>query len=84
MRKDLFLLGTRILGLMQLVSGVTSAVYLILEYSGYLHPQVPTHEYTLVRFGVELVIGLFLLLRPHVVYNFVKQLSVDDDEAPAA
>jgi len=80
MRKDIFLVGTRLLGLWQLCGAMVSLVYLIGDYSGYVHPQASSHEYNLLRLGVELIIGLFLISRPQHIFNFAKQLSIIEDE----
>jgi len=80
MRKDIFLVGTQLLGLWQLCGAMVSLVYLIGDYSGYVRPQAASHEYNLLRLGVELIIGLFLISRPQHVFNLARQLSITEDE----
>jgi len=80
MRKDIFLVGTRLLGLWQLCGAMVSLVYLIGEYAGYVQPQPSAHGYNLLRLGVELIVGSFFIFRPQNIFNLVKQLSVPEDE----
>jgi hypothetical protein len=80
MRKDIFLVGIRLLGILQLCGAMVSLVFLIGDYAGYVRAQSPGHEYTLLRFGVELIIGLLFISRPQNIFNLVNQLSVPEDE----
>ena len=83
MRKDIFLVGIRLLGLWQLCGSIVSFAYIISDYTGLTRPQSYTHEYNLLRFGVEFIIGLFLILRPYNVFHFIQLLSASDDEDEA-
>jgi len=84
MRKDIFLVGIRLLGLWQLCGSIVSFTYIISDYIGLTRPQAYTHEYNLLRFGVEFIVGLFLILRPFNVFHFIQLLSVNDDDEDEA
>jgi hypothetical protein len=80
MRKDIFLAGIRLLGLWQLCGSLVSFSYIISDYIGLTRPQSYTHEYNLLRFGVEFIVGSFLVFRPHNIFHFIQLLSLSYDE----
>ena len=75
MRKDLFLVATRLIGLWQICGSLVSFAYIISDYIGYIRPQSYSHQYYMLRFVVEFLIGLFLLIRPNRVLGFVEFLT---------
>jgi len=78
MRKDLFVLGARLLGLWQLCGALVSFAYIIGEYIGYIRSISYSHEYNMLHFGVELFVGLFLFIRPYKILEFAEFLTPNE------
>ena len=80
MRKDIFVVGTRLLGIWQLVGAVMSLAYMIFYWIGYFPGQPANREYSLIRFGIELLLGLILSLRPYTLYSLFERMGEEDQE----
>jgi hypothetical protein len=65
MRTDIFTVGARLLGVWQLIGAIETIAYLVYEWIRSYPIPAPNHEYQLIRFGVELIVGLYLVLRPN-------------------
>lgn len=79
MRKDLFLTGTRFIGLWQLAASLISLAYIVSEYIGYTHPQGYSHEYSILRFVIEFLVGLYFLIRPETILKGVQFFALNED-----
>ena len=80
MRKDIFVVGARLLGVWQLLGAINNFVFLIGHWTGYMKPQYNSVEHDLINFGFWLVVGLYLVLRPYHLYHLLERFSEDDDE----
>ncbi len=80
MRKDIFVVGVRLLGVWQLVGAVVSLCNIIFVWLGYYKAQSIQSEYTIIHFGVQLVIGLYLILRPYHLFHFIERFAEKDDK----
>ncbi len=78
MRKDIFVVGARLLGVMQLVDAVFGIVNLISQWAGIINPPSYGHGYSLVTFGVHLILGLYLTTRPYHLFSFLNLLTADE------
>ncbi|HVN49612.1 MAG TPA: hypothetical protein VMU30_12430 [Bacteroidota bacterium] len=75
MRTDIFIVGARLLGVWQLVGAIETLAYLIFNWMK-SYPMSPTnHEYQLIRVGVELFVGLYLVLRPYHLCNIIERFT---------
>ena len=75
MRKDLFVVGARLLGIWELVGAVSSLANIIAAWFGYLRPQSYSQEYSSLHFLVQLGIGLYLLFRTHRLFHLLERLK---------
>jgi hypothetical protein len=83
MRKDIFVVGARLLGVIQLVDAIFSFANLFSHWIGYIKPQSYSHEHDLMNFGLHLIIGLYLMLRPYHLFHLVKLFTGDNDDDQA-
>jgi hypothetical protein len=81
MRKDLFIVGVRLLGLWQLLGAVSSLAYMICFWYGYIQSQALGQEYNSIHFVVQLLTGIFLLFGTHYLFHLVDRIK--PEEAPA-
>ena len=79
MRKDIFIVGARLLGIWQMLGAVRSLAYMISAWVGYTRPQSSTQEYYSLLFVVELVTGLYLLFRTHNLFHLLDRLKPEED-----
>jgi hypothetical protein len=90
MRKDIFIVGARLLGLWQLIGALSPLSYLVGTEFGFVHPQITTQEYNAVALVVHLLTGLYLLFRPHQLFGVLDRLepsvgpSESSGDAPGA
>ena len=80
MRKDVFLVGARLLGIWQLLGGLGSLVWIIIVGLGYLHPQSYSQEYNSVNFIIHLATGLYLVFKTEHLFQLLDRLKTDEDE----
>jgi hypothetical protein len=80
MRKDIFVVATRLLGVMQLVDAIFNLAYLVSHWIGYIKPQSYSHEHDLISFGIHLVLGLYFVVRPYHLFHLLELFTGDDDE----
>jgi len=71
MRKDLFVVGARLIGIWQLTAALNSLALLVAYWAGFVHQAGGGLEYTKVRFAGELVIGLYLLLKTDHLFELL-------------
>jgi uncharacterized membrane protein len=88
MRKDIFIVGARLLGMWLLVGAATSLAVLIITWIGYQRRIASSLEYNLaynaIHFIVEVIAGLYLLFRTHRLFNFLDGLKPDEEEIEPA
>ena len=85
MRKDIFIVGARLLGIWQLLGALNSLAYMVSYWSGPTRPPSYTQEYNVLTFIIHLITGLYLLFRTHRLYDVLVRLvpeekSVEDGE----
>ena len=80
MRKDIFIVGARLLGIWRLLGALGSLAWIIAGWFGYVRAQSYSQEYYSVRFIVELATGLYLLFRTHHLFHLLERLKPDEEE----
>ena len=80
MRKDIFVVGCVLLGIWELVGALGSLSNLVGVWIWYTSPQSYNSKYYLLHLGVELFIGLYLILRPYDLFHFIERFTVNDKE----
>jgi hypothetical protein len=75
MRKDIFIVGAKLLGVMQLISAVYSLATIVAVHTGLIRPQGATAEYSSVRFVAEVAVGLFLVFRTEALFNLLNRVQ---------
>ena len=80
MRKDIFVVGARLLGVWQLVDAIFSFANLVAHWIGYIQPQSYNHEHLLISFGIHLILGLYLVIRPYHLFHLLEHFTRDDGE----
>ena len=80
MRKDIFVVGCILLGIWQLAVALGSLANLVGVWIWYTSPQSYNSKYYLLHLGVELFIGLYLILRPYDLFHFIERFIVNDNE----
>ena len=84
MRKDLFLVGARLLGVWQLIGALNSLALILAAWAGFLPHQPGGTEYSNIRFVVELVIGLYLILKTDHLFSLLSSASQRDETGDSA
>ncbi len=84
MRKDIFVVGIRLLGVWQLIGAIVSLCNIIIVWLGYYRTQSIQNEYTIIHFGIQFVIGLYLILRPYHLFHCIERFAEKDEEEPVA
>ena len=80
MRKDIFVVGCLLLGVWELAGALSSLANLVGVWIWYPSPQSYNSKYYLLHLGVELFIGLYLILRPYDLFHFIERFTVNDKE----
>ena len=80
MRKDIFVVGCILLGIWELAGALSSLANLVGVWIWYTSPQSYNSKYYLLHLGVELFIGLYLILRPYDLFHFIERFIVNDNE----
>ena len=75
MRTDIFTVGARLLGVWQLIGAIETIAYLVYEWIRSYPIPAPNHEYQLIRFGIGLIVGLYLVLRPYHLSQLIKRFA---------
>jgi hypothetical protein len=73
MRKDIFIVGARLLSIWLLISAINPLFYVIATWIGYLALNPYTQFYSLVSAIVHLVAGLYLLLKTNELFDFLER-----------
>jgi hypothetical protein len=81
MRKDIFIVGARLLGIWQLLGAIRSFAYMVGGWVGYIRQQSSTQEYNNLVFIVDLVTGLYLLFRTHSLFHLLDRLKPVEETA---
>jgi hypothetical protein len=80
MRKDIFVVGVRLLGTWFIVGSILPLVTITSEYFGYIHLGEYGHASNILHFCVDFIVGAFLILRTHNIFRLIELLKVDDDK----
>jgi uncharacterized membrane protein len=75
MRTDIFTVGARLLGVWQLVGALGTLAYLLYEWLRSYPLSTVNHEYQFIRFGIELIVGLYLVLRPYHLSQIIERFA---------
>lgn len=78
MRKDIFIVGARLLGIWQLLGALNSLAYIIADWLGKLHVPSSSEEYNTVHLIVQLGTGLYLIFRPYSLFNLLDRLKGEE------
>jgi hypothetical protein len=81
MRRDIFIVGVRILGIWQLINALNTFATLVNIWIGYTQATgAPTRMSYFLHLGIQLFTGLFLVFRTEDLFTLLDQLS---DREPA-
>ena len=83
MRKDIFVVLIRVLGVWKLLGSLNQLASLISQWIGYMPPQTTATHYLLLHFGLEFIIGLYFVLRPYHLFHLIERFAENDDEVQA-
>jgi nicotinamidase-related amidase len=75
MRKDIFVVGARLLGLWQLIGALSSLAYIASNWAGYFQPSSSASQYYYIKFLLELVVGIYFVFRPHQLFDVIEHLA---------
>lgn len=75
MRKDIFIVGARLLGIWELLGALSSLAWLIASWMGYLQMQPSNKEYTSIHFIIQFLTGIFLLFRTHQLFDLLNHIT---------
>lgn len=88
MRRDIFIVGIRILGIWLLIEAINPLIFIIGTWMGYFHGSYYSQQYTysLINSLIHLIAGFYLLFRSDNLFNFLEKLLTktetgEDDEA---
>jgi hypothetical protein len=73
MRKDIFIVGARLLSIWLLIDAINPLFYVIATWMGYLAANPYTQFYSLVSVIVHIVSGLYLLLKTNELFDFLER-----------
>lgn len=83
MRKDIFVVGVRLVGVMQLIGAFTNLAQTIFYWIGYYRPPSFNFQYFFIHIGVDVVVGLYLILRPFQLFHIIELFAENDNENQA-
>ncbi len=87
MRKDIFIVGIRLLAIWVLIEAIYPLIYVIGSWFGYFIRNNYSQEYYLINAIVHLVVGLYLLLKTNGLFDFLERVldkKEDTEEDNAA
>ena len=89
MRKDIFIVGARLLGISILTGGLNPLAYVVSTWFTKYQPTPNAIEYNIVNGLVHIIIGAYLLLRTNNLFNFLERVLTEEEknkeeEKPAA
>lgn len=74
MRKDIFIVGARLLGLSLLSGGINPLAYVVYTWISKYQPTPSAIEYNIINGLVHIFIGLYLLLRTNNLFNYLDRV----------
>ena len=84
MRKDLFIVGARLLGILLLADTLVPIVNLIGYWTKYMDLSEYNLKYLLIMLLTHLAAGIYLIGRAHKLYNFLNRFLPDPEETKEA
>ncbi len=75
MRKDIFIVGARLLGIWYVIGAVGPCMYFLTGWFENYWPPSYNQEYNLVIGSVHLFTGLYLLFWTHNLFNFLERMT---------
>jgi nicotinamidase-related amidase len=75
MRKDIFVVGARLLGLWQLLGALSSLAWIASNWAGSLQTPSSASQYYYIRFFLEFIVGLYLVFRPHQLFEIIERIA---------
>ena len=81
MRKDLFVVGVRLIGILLLADALVPIVNLIGYWAKYIDLSKINLQYILITIITHLAAGIFLLGRTHSLFNFLDRLLPEPEES---
>jgi hypothetical protein len=84
MRKDLFLVGARLLGVLQFLSAASPLGYLLASWFGIAWIPASSQGYNGIQAAVHLAAGSYLVYRPLHLYRLLENLKHENDDAEDA
>ena len=80
MRKDIFIVGARLLGIWQLLASLTPLVSVIGFWGKSFSAQAYNQEYYILLFIVHLLTGQFLIFKAHSLYRLLDRLTPEEED----
>jgi hypothetical protein len=80
MRKDLFIVGARLLGIWQLLGAANSLASMIGFWYGYMQLPAYNQQYNNIHFVIELAGGLFLIFGTHFLFDLMDRIKPEGDK----
>ena len=78
MRKDIFIVGARLLGIWQLLAGLSPLASILYAWLRPFQQHSYTQEYEIMIFAVHLLTGLYLLFRTDSLFRLMVRLNSGD------
>ncbi len=80
MRKDIFIVGARLLGLWLLVGSINPLCYVIVTVFVRYQSQPYAQEYNIVNGIAHLLSGLYLVFRTNTLFHYLDRLADETSE----
>jgi len=74
MRKDIFIVGARLLAIWLLIEAVNSFTFVIGYWLGYFNRSSFSYDYSLINLIIRLIAGIYLLLKTNELFNFLERI----------
>ena len=84
MRTDIVIVDARLLGIWQLIAAVYAIAWIVAVWAGFAHMQPGQQEYYNLHFAVELVTGLYLLLKTEHLFHLLSPAGGKGEETEYA
>jgi hypothetical protein len=81
MRKDIFIVGARLLGVWISIGAFNPLIYVLAAWSGFIQHQSAALDYNLLHGAVDVIAGLYLVFRTENLFDLLERVTTKAEAA---
>ena len=81
MRKDIFIVGARLLGIWLVLEAVNPLIYIIGSWIGNFTTNLYSQDYSLINVIVHIAAGLYLLLKTNELFDLLEKVLSESKDS---